>query len=52
MSGDLAYVVYSGTQIDPKGANENVQGVVVYRRVNGEWKAVIDAGMDAPTSAK
>ena len=47
MSGDLAYVVYSGTQDDAKAVKQPVQGVAVYKRINGQWQAVIDATMAA-----
>ena len=49
MSADLGYVVYTGTQVVMKGVKKTIHGVTVFRRVGGEWMAVVDAGMpDTP----
>ena len=44
VSGDLGYVVFTGTS-DMKGTKVTGHGIAVFRRINGEWKAVADASM-------
>ena len=43
MSGDLGYAVYTGSTTNKAGTKMSFHGVTVLRRVNGEWKAIVDA---------
>jgi ketosteroid isomerase-like protein len=43
MSGDLGYAVYTGSATTKTGMKTSFHGVTVLRRVNGEWKAIVDA---------
>jgi uncharacterized protein (TIGR02246 family) len=52
VSGDLGYVAYAGSHI-VRGSKRTWHGVTVYRRVGGEWKAIVDASSyDTPPPAK
>ena len=43
MSGDLGYAVYRGSTTNKAGTKTTFHGVTVLRRVNGDWKAIVDA---------
>jgi hypothetical protein len=43
VSGDLGYAAYTGSSTDRVGKKDTWHGVTVFRRVSGEWKAIIDA---------
>ena len=51
-SGEVGYVAYTGSHVE-NGTKRSWHGVTVYRQINGEWKAVVDASMhDSPPPAK
>jgi ketosteroid isomerase-like protein len=53
MSGDLGYAVYTGSTTNKAGTKMSFHGVTVLRRVNGEWKAIVDAySFDQPQPQK
>jgi ketosteroid isomerase-like protein len=52
-SGDLGYAVYTGSTTNKGGTKTSFHGVTVLRRVNGEWKAIVDAySFDQPPAQK
>ena len=44
-SGDLGYVTYTATESIKGKAVSSGHGVVIYRRIDGEWKTVVEARM-------
>jgi ketosteroid isomerase-like protein len=52
MSGDLGYAAYSGIVTLKDGKKNPYHGVTVFRRVDGQWKAIIDASMDSVPQVK
>jgi ketosteroid isomerase-like protein len=53
MSGDLGYAVYTGSTTNKAGTKMSFHGVTVVRRINGEWKAIVDAySFDQPPAQK
>ena len=53
VSGDLGYAAYTGSSADKAGKKDTWHGVTVFRRVSGEWKAIVDAySSDQPTATK
>jgi ketosteroid isomerase-like protein len=53
ISGDLGYAVYVGSTTNKSGTKTTFHGVTIVRRVNGEWKAIVDAySLDQPPAKK
>ena len=44
-SGDLGYALYTGSNLDAKGAKQVWHGVSVLKRIDGKRKIAVDASM-------